>query len=199
MFGLFGKKKPATPIDDGRRLIPQELWDGEMGEALRDAGFSPDDASNRRPVHPVDARMASERVAHEARLAHENARIAAEHPGCSVATQFILTDDIWNGPHAELLLYVVELTPYWRWNTRFLPADEASAQALGLPVRHLGQFDEILRVADGHIAELAERGGLGPSRMHSADERAKNAFKRELSGLTNYYYEECILPSLRAG
>jgi hypothetical protein len=197
MFGWFGKRARETQDDSVRQIIPQELWEGEIGQALRDAGMAPDDAANLVPVHPVDARIAAEKLAHEEKLAGRNAQLAVEHPGCSVATQFILTDDVWNGRHAELLLYVLELTPYWQFNTRLLPADEASARAMGLPVHHLGQFGDILKVADGHIAELAEKCGLGDvAKAYAASDDAKNALRRELAGLTNYYYEECILPLL---
>jgi hypothetical protein len=198
MFGWFGKRTRETRDDSIRQIIPRELWEDEIGTALHDAGLSPDDGTNPPPVDPVDARIAAEKLAHEAVLAGENACIGAEHPGCRVATQFILTDDIWNGPHAELLLDVLELTPYWQFNTRFLPADEVSARTMGLPVHHLGQFGDVLGVADGHIADLAERCGLGDiATARTASDEAKEGLKRELAGLTNYYYEECILPLLR--
>src|SRR5690348_10329006 len=78
----------------------------------------------------IDARVAIQRELHEARLAEENAKVAAAYPGASVATQFILTDDVWNGPHSANLMGALEATPYDFWNVRFLPADDASAAIL---------------------------------------------------------------------
>lgn len=203
MFGWFGKRAPGMSAGEMLQIIPQEAWDDDIGEALRSAGLAPDapaDVGPARPLaaDPIDARIATEKLAHEAVLASINARIDATHPGCTVATQFILTDDIWNGEHAELLLHILELTPYGDFNTRLLPADEASARAMRQPARHLGQFGEVLGVANGHIREIARGHGLeDPAAADGASRQAKEAMKRDLAGLTDHYYEEYILPLLR--
>lgn len=50
---MFGKKYTVPPIyhpgpdaDGVSRIIPLELWDGEVGQAMRDAGLSPDVEAN---------------------------------------------------------------------------------------------------------------------------------------------------------
>lgn len=197
MFGLFSKRKRA-PADDAQRIIPVELWEGDIGRALKDAGLSPDDDANLLPVLPADARTATARAAHEARLAEENLWVGAMHPGCSVTTQFILTGEVWDGRHAELLRYVLELTPYDAFNTRFLPADEASAAALELPVFHDGSFARVLQVADAHIDLIVQRAGLTDIvDAREASDAVKEAMRGDLAELATYYYEEAMLPALR--
>ena len=148
----------------------------------------------------IDARVAIARELHEARLAEENRRVAAAHPDASVGTQFILSQDIWNGRHSATLMGALELTPFDAWNVRFLPADEPSAAKLGLPRVFLGQFDELLRSADSLIGQIfaSERLPADPFAALRASEAVKHEVRRNLAGLTNYLYEDYILPTLRA-
>ncbi|MBO9714828.1 hypothetical protein [Sphingomonas sp.] len=170
MFG-FGKK----------RTVPAEVKPSDIGLL-------------------IDARVKIQRELHEGRLAEENARVAAAHPGASLATQFILTDDIWNGRHSAQLMGALELTPFDAFNVRFLPADEASAAILGQPYAYRGQFAEVVRGADDLIAQIFEAEGLpaDPFEALGAPEAVKNEVRRNLAGLTNYLYEEHILPTLRS-
>ena len=93
----------------------------------------------------------------------------------------------------------LEATPYDFWNVRFLPADEASAELLGLPRVYRGQFPEILRTADSLIAQIFEEHRLpaDPFEALRASEAVKNACRRDLAGLCGYFYEDYILPTLR--
>lgn len=148
----------------------------------------------------IDTRVAIARELHAGRLVEENRRITVTHPGAALAAQFILSEDVWNGPHSAMLMGALELTPYWEWNVRFLPADEASALRLDLPRVYHGQFDEILRVADSLIGQIFKAGGLpaDPVAALRAPERVKDDVRRNLAGLTGYLYEDYILPTLRA-
>jgi hypothetical protein len=200
MFGLFSKPKRA-PTDDAEPLVAEALWEGDIGQALIDAGLSPEDEGEGdgdgegNVSNSPDAHLDTQWRSHEARLAQENARIAEAHPGCSVAAQFILTDEVWSGRHADLLQNVLELTPYWPPNTRLLPADAVSAEALGLPVHYDGPFGRVLQVADAHIDLIVARAGIED--VAAADEAVKDAMRRDLAALADYYYEEAILPMLR--
>jgi hypothetical protein len=44
MIGIFGRKK--KPAGVSVQVIPEELWQGEIGQALRAAGMRPDDPGN---------------------------------------------------------------------------------------------------------------------------------------------------------
>lgn len=182
---MFGRKKQQYPV----YVIPREAWDGPGGEALRAAGMSPDDPSNIVYFdNPVDANVAQARTANELDLKQRNDELERTHPGCRLATQFIVTEDVWNGRHSKMLLQELALTPYDSWNVRYHPADEASESALGQPMVFEGQVNEIVEAIDRLIGELAEE------HRQSAD------FAREmipsLHGLANYMYETHLLPIL---
>lgn len=188
MFGsVFGRKKAEHSAVV--KVLPDELWQGEIGQALRDAGMSPDDASNL--VHfdnPVGARVAQARVSLKLQVDAENKRIGIQNAGCSMAPMYIFTDDVWNGPHCELLLYRLELTPHDEWNVRILPSDEHSSKILGQPRAYMGQIDFIVDAVNRYLSELEAE--------HRASHDFKSAMTRDIWGLANALYVEHIFPQL---
>ena len=185
MFGIFGKKKPAGV---SVQVLPEELWQGEIGQALRDAGMRPDDPANIVSFPSArDAWLAQSRVALELRVEAENAEIQRTHPGCSIAPMYIFTEMVWNGPHSQLL-EKLKLTPYDEWNVRLLAADRRSAEALQLPRIYQG---EIAHFQEHINALLGEMQG-----QHRASANFRDDMTRDIWGLANYFWEDQIKPGL---
>jgi hypothetical protein len=151
-------------------------------------------------MHPIDARVAKARFAHEQMLAEKNDAISAEHPSASFATQFVLTESVWNGRHSHLLLSDLRMTPYDPWNIRLVAADDASASALGLPRVYLGEIDRFVEAANRWIDELLVKHGYkAPSRGRNdvLDDPVLREIGGSVAGIANYLWEEHILPGLR--
>ncbi len=186
MFGIFGRKK--KPAGVSVEVIPEELWQGEIGQALRAAGMRPDDPGNIVSFPSArDAWLAQSRVALELRVEAENAKIQRAHPDCSVAPMHIFTEMVWNGPHRQLL-ETLKLTPYDEWNVRLVAADQKSAEALKLPRIYQG---EIAHFQDHINALLGELQG-----QHRASPNFRQDMTRDIWGLANYFWEDQIKPGL---
>src|SRR5258708_2082127 len=138
---MFGRRRTAaaqtaevSPPDTRQRIIPAELWDGELGDLLRPIGKSPDDESNLLPTAAsIDARIAHDRAAHEARLAEIN-RDVTQRTGGRVKPYFLFSDPCWNSEGGTFLMARLQFYPYDAWNVLLLPEDERTAKILNLPV-----------------------------------------------------------------
>ena len=144
LFG-FGKRqstvaappppRPGNVHPSQPKIFPDELWEGETGKMLRAVGMSPDDESNfALTVESVDARIARDRVAHEARLADINHDVAVRTNGGSVKAFFLIPEPCWNGETGTFLLRRLQMFPYEDWNVAFLAADDRTAGILKLPM-----------------------------------------------------------------
>ena len=186
MFGIFGRKK--KPAGVSVQVIPEELWQGEIGQALRAAGMRPDDPANIVSFPSArDAWLAQSRVALELRVEAENAKIQRTHPECSVAPMYIFTEMVWTGPHSQLL-ETLKLTPYDEWNVRLLAADQKSAEALNLPLIYRSEIAHF----QNHInALLGEMWG-----QHRASANFTHDMTCDIGGLANYFWEDQIKPGL---
>jgi hypothetical protein len=188
MFG-FGKRTPAAAQPVQVQVIPAELWQDDIGQAMRDAGMRPDDPANIVTfANAVDARVAQARVALELRVQQENAEIARAHPGCSLAPMHIFTEMVWNGPHRRLLLETLELTPYDQWNVRLVAADQRSVEMLKLPRIYAGEIPKFQDSINNLLAQLEAE--------HRAAANFKHDMTRDIWGLSNYFWEEQIRPGL---
>ena len=137
MFGrkVFGKKpsieepkRPATPPQG--QIFNKELFEGEMGEFLREHGYSPDDPRNQAPnVQPVSVLLAEDQAG--LRKATDAVNSVSEFP---IVPVHLMPDRLWRGDFAPWLRQHLDLSPYRPWNTIFLPGDEVGSAALGLPV-----------------------------------------------------------------
>jgi hypothetical protein len=144
------------------QVFPDELWEGEIGEILRATGFSPDDPSNFAPTpDSIDARVARDKLAHEAKLADVNRDVAARTDGGEVQAFFLIPEPCWNGEMGDFLLRRLQMSPYEDWNVAFLPADARTASMLGLPRHPLGEALLFAEDAEGIIrSALAKMDGV---------------------------------------
>ncbi len=132
---VFGKKpsieepkRPAMPPQG--QIFHEELFEGEIGEFLRDAGFAPDDPKNQAAnLQPVSVLLAEDQAA--MRRATEAVNLVADFPLVPV---HLMPPSLWDGSFGPLLRQALDLSPYRPWNTIFLPGDESGAASLGLPV-----------------------------------------------------------------
>ncbi len=130
---FFGKRKSAEP--PRQKIIPDELFQGEMGKILRDAGLSPDDEQNLLATpESVAARLASERAAFETKLRKLNDDIHARTGGW-VQPFYIFPEPCWNGETGHFLTIRMRMSPYEEWNLALLPEDPRFCEVLGLPLR----------------------------------------------------------------
>lgn len=160
VFGLFGKRAPQAkpagipgPPPGLDKIIPDELWQGEMGKLLRAAGLNPDDESNLvQTPDRVAARIARDQETFQAKLMKTNDEIVARTGGGYVQPFFLFPQSCWNGETGHFLTARMGMSPYEDWNVALLPPEEKWCAALGLP-RHpnadQGMFekdvDEFLR------------------------------------------------------
>jgi hypothetical protein len=132
---LFGKKasveeprRPAVPPQG--QIFDKELFEGEMGEFLRSAGYFPDDPRNQAPnVQPVSVLLAEDQA--RMRTATEALNGASDFP---IVPVHLLPESLWRAEFAAWLRQHLDLSPYRPWNTIFLPGDEVGSKAMGLPV-----------------------------------------------------------------
>jgi hypothetical protein len=142
---------PGAP-QPGQKIFPDELWEGETGNVLRTIGMKPDDASNFVPTKvSIDARIAHDKAAHEARWAEMNRDVAARTSGGSVQPFFLIPEPCWNGELGDFLVVTLKLSPYQDWNVAFLAADECTASMMSLPVHPNRDDPEIVEYAIGFV------------------------------------------------
>ena len=187
MFGLFARKK--KPAGVSVQVIPEELWQGEIGQALRAAGMRPDDPGNIVSFPSArDAWLAQARVALELRVEAQNAEIQRTHPDCSVAPMYIFTEMVWKGPHSQLLIDTLKLTPYDDWNVRLVAADQKSAEALKLPRIYRGEIAHFQEHINALLGEMQAQ--------HRASANFGYDMTCDIGGLANYFWEDQIKPGL---
>jgi len=142
---------PGAP-QPGQKIFPDELWEGQTGELLRAIGMKPDDESNFVPTkESIDARIAHDKAAHEARGAELNRDVAARTSGGSVRPFFLIPEPCWNGDLGDFLVVTLKLSPYQDWNVAFLPADECTASMMNLPVHPDRDDPEVVKLAMGFV------------------------------------------------
>ena len=143
--------QPAAP-QPGQKIFPDELWEGQTGELLRAIGMKPDDESNFVPTkESIDARIARDKAAHEARWAELNRDVAARTSGGSVRPFFLIPEPCWNGELGDFLVVTLKLSPYQDWNVAFLPADECTGSMMNLPVHPDRDDPEVVKLAMGVV------------------------------------------------
>ena len=144
MFGrkvVFGNKRPPieepkrTAFSPADRVFDKEIFDGEVGDFLRSAGFAPDDPKNCLDLQdPVSALLAKDDAALNRSLKALND--IAPYP---LGAFTLLREELWQGRFGKFLMQRLDLSPYRPWNILFLPMDAAGTAALGLPV---GTYDD---------------------------------------------------------
>jgi hypothetical protein len=101
---------------------------------------------------------------------------------------YIFTEMVWKGPHSELLLDTLELTPFDQWNVRLVAADQKSADSLKLPRVYEGEIPQFQESINNLLGELQAQ--------HRAAADFKHAMTRDVWGLSNYFWEDHIRPGL---
>ena len=100
----------------------------------------------------IDARIARDQAAHEARWAELNRDVAARTNGGSVQPFFLIPEPCWNGELGDFLVVTLKLSPYLDWNVTFLPADERTAGVMNLPVHPDRDDPEVVEYAMGFVS-----------------------------------------------
>ncbi|MDJ0977332.1 MAG: hypothetical protein QNI87_02235 [Erythrobacter sp.] len=173
MFGKkqFGRKRVAEPQarqrvqprsaprhpdfpqpsrdDDGKvRAIPKAVFEGEQGKFLRDLGFGPDDERNIIPQAEDFDRMVQESLSRqEERRCQLEASLLEKYGHNQIRPFFICGEGVLNTSFGNWLIRAMKLMPYDEWNTTYLPLDEATASAMGLPLhpqQSIGPIDELI-------------------------------------------------------
>jgi hypothetical protein len=148
-------RHPGPDADGVARAIPADLWDGPNGDFLRKLGMSPDDASNLMPTQQsVQAKADAVKSAQDRKTAEVNAALPA---GVAVIPWALIPWSIWSRDHADYLMITCEFYPAGLWNTMLLPADAASAQALGLPAHLRGIPDGLEDASNRLIGDIRAR------------------------------------------
>jgi hypothetical protein len=136
----------------GEKIFPDELWEGKTGELLRAIGMKPDDESNFVPTkESIDARIARDKAAHDARWAELNRDIAARTSGGSVQPFFLIPEPCWNGELGDFLVVTLKLSPYQDWNVTFLPADQCTGSMMNMPVHPNRDDPDMVGYAMGFV------------------------------------------------
>ncbi|HYD86802.1 MAG TPA: hypothetical protein VEA80_04960 [Vitreimonas sp.] len=161
----FGKR-PSTPPQmsapparaadpHGRRKVfPDEIWQGQTGELLRQLGFSPDDESNLVPnAASVNARMEHGRALMEARHAQAQRNAQAAVAGARLRPFYLIPDPCWNGATGVFLKMTLELYPYDDWNVMFLAANERTAYMLDIAPHPDGNVPGFVASAEKFMAD----------------------------------------------
>jgi hypothetical protein len=148
---------PGAP-QPGQKIIPDELWEGQTGDLLRAIGMKPDDESNLVPTkESIDARIARDKAAHDARWAELNRDVAARTSGGSVQPFFLIPEPCWNGELGDFLVVTLKLSPYQDWNVAFLPADECTASMMELPMHPNRDDPDVVEYAMGFVTAARDR------------------------------------------
>ncbi|HEY0163990.1 MAG TPA: hypothetical protein VGB39_01310 [Sphingomicrobium sp.] len=139
---LFGKKATAEeprrpPLPPQGQIFNEEIFEGEIGDFLRQHGFAPDDPKNQAiNIQPVSVLLAEDQRA--LRKASEAVNSVAEFPLVPV---HLMPPALWTGDFGPLLRQHLDLSPYRPWNTIFLPGDDRGAASFGLPVAPVAEDD----------------------------------------------------------
>jgi hypothetical protein len=184
--------RQASQQDMRQRILPAELWEGELGDLLRAIGKSPDDESNLVTTgDSIDARIARDRAAHEARLDEINRDVARRTGGGRVKAYFLLSDPCWNSEAGTFLMARLQFYPYDAWNVLFLPEDERTAKIMNLPVHPGSAIPGSVELVESWHREAkakmdAAHAEAGRTYDFGALEATKQGIQADVWGLASY-------------
>lgn len=193
--GMTIPPHPGPDADGVLRIIPKEIFDGEMGDVLRQCGMSPDDPSNMMATPELmQARADAVKATQDKLVATANAQLPS---GTTVIPWALIPWSVWGREPARFLMVTCELFPASHWNTMLLPADERSALVLDLPlhprasiegledgaVRLLGELEAEFFAAHRKVGEALARGDTSVLDGYS---QALDACKGRVVGLAHY-------------
>lgn len=193
--GMTIPPHPGPDADGVLRIIPKEIFDGEMGDVLRQCGMSPDDPSNMMATPELmQARADAVKATQDKLVATANAQLPS---GTTVIPWALIPWSVWGREPARFLMVTCELFPASHWNTMLLPADERSARVLDLPrhpqaavegvedaaVRLLGELEGEFMAEHQKVGEGLARGDTS---VLSGVMETRNAFTGQVVGLARY-------------
>jgi hypothetical protein len=202
---FFGKRKvqaaPAQPAaaparpqsqETRQQVFPAEVWEGEMGDLLRQIGMSPDDESNLVPTGAsIDARVARDRERHEAKLAEINRDLQRQVPGGRMLPFFLIPEPCWNGDMGTFFMVRLRFFPYDDWNVVFMPADERTAAALNAKLHPGYTLPGAVELVQSFVLESetkldAARQAADLNRNFAAFGETLNSVRGEVWGIASY-------------
>lgn len=155
-------EREAQVSEAPERVLPDEVWDTEAGDTLRENGIHPETEINQRPTQEsANARFEEEFAKQRAFLDQVNAQLPE---GAKVVPYAMLPWELWNGRFGEMLAMRCALWAPGAWNQMLLAEDAQSSAILGLP-QHPGGYPEglmeeierLLEEAHAPIAGLIEK------------------------------------------
>lgn len=160
----FGKRpssaaaqRPDPPSADphGRRkVIPDEVWDGQSGAMLRELGFNPNDEINLAPNGAsIHARLEQGKRTLDERTALAQANAQALLPSGQVRPFFLIPDPCWNSDAGTFLMTALDLYPYDDWNVVFLAADQRTAVVMDIALHPNGNVPAFVTAAEKFMTD----------------------------------------------
>ena len=178
--GLFGKKSaqagpapapegqgsfPTARRDsDGKRRVIGEAAFETHGDFLREIGFDINDPKNVLPEpEDFDRKVQASLNRQDIRRQAIEADLLAKHGCNAIRPFFVLAEPVINSKLGAWLIQVMDLMPYDEWNLVYLPTDQATASAMGLPLHpgvSIGPIDELMveRIGDFYARYEEGRG-----------------------------------------
>ena len=133
-WGASAAPGMAPADSDGiSRVFPKELFEGEMGEFLRSAGFSPDAPGNIAQTADTFATMEA-RFRDELEAFVDKADRAIGN-GLSVRPLLLVPETVWQSEYRNFLCATCRLYPADPSNVFFLAGTLQTAKTLGLPLQ----------------------------------------------------------------
>lgn len=183
-----------------KRILPEEMWDGPAGDALRDMGMHPDSPANHRMTQAdADACQREEIEWQRSFLAKVNAQMPS---GTSVIAYAMLPWELWNGPYGHMLAVNCGMWPQQAWNTMLLAADQRSSAVLDLPEHPGGYPGGLVPQLEALLEELREDMDARMAQAKSAPDltfdaidawdQARLAMIQKIIAMSHYVGQMCI-------
>jgi hypothetical protein len=133
-WGASAAPQMAPADNDGiSRVFSKELFQGEIGDLLRSAGFSPDMHGNIAQTAETFGTMDARFRDHLARFVDRTNRLLDN--GLSVKPLLLVPETVWQGEYRNFLCATCRFYPADPSNVFFLAGTPQTAESLGLPLR----------------------------------------------------------------
>lgn len=195
----FGKRSTAAsaplspvPAETRQQIFPTELWEGDTGKLLREIGMAPDDESNFVATdESVRALVAADRARQEAQLARLNAEAEERIPGGHMRMFFLIPESCWQGDMGAFFMKRLGFSPYGDWNVVFMAADDATAQAMNVPIHPGAPMPGTIALIEQFVRESHERLEVARAAAErtgrlAAYEATEHEVKADVWGLASY-------------
>ena len=145
---------PSADPHDRRKVVPDEVWEGQSGAMLRELGFSPNDESNLVPNGAsIHARLEQGKRTLDERHAKAQANAQSLLPSAQLRPFFLIPDPCWNSDAGTFLMTALELYPYDDWNVVFLAADQRTAAVMDIALHPDGNVPAFVAAAEKFMVD----------------------------------------------